>query len=895
MIDSCQDAEEDLGSLKSFASMAEEEYHRSLRGLQHRLLESVDRIDDAQEDEALASDAAGSAEVRWDIYSTWMLLLCLHHTEAEAQRCRPSFKAAPWKTEAQGLRRVFMRHRSVRILAAVLRWLRWSHHSGPKVRNLSEAEDEATDGGDASYERTRRALQLRNAVPQPLQAEPAMHPDGPLQRRDCFDDADLEDERRLLRQVFVHLRRGELVSALELCGARGQAWRTALLQGMMPFDDDSDAPIGYNDMVDDAVEDLLNKISEKHTDWTELGVLEGVGKSQGNPWRRLWKEQCWDVAQRNLKQGSSMDLYELSVYGFCAGNREALLAASSTSSSWADRCWAELHCRKEWLVERLLDIEREAGIQDPQIFPGEGDGGVPDGEETIEDRAARKIKLCGHFRDVQADQIERTVASEANKLLLQLREDPSTSPQLRKEAHSDFAMLQAKLIEAAWDPEKLQDALGMLHSWIGDDRGKPCPFLLKQFTSHFAIWMKHRSTSSSVEPEPQPQPKVDDIVGTHVGDIIDVASSSLTERCLEGHDIEIITSYVKAMHTKSRIETFVKLLLRLGGQGGRSVPEHEEADRLGVLVKCFSVYWNEFPDEVFELVGAVVKKALGIRPDAVEEMEGKDSTGINAESRPEDMDTAIRCLSSFWLVVRDKDAFELSEAVPSLSSVSQYIAEVLPTLSSAEDFARLVLELVVMPCLIDCLLCYAVKDVDSALARFVRLQDTRCWEDAQNAGGIQAATLEELQWYFILHQRRHEWLAAFKDSKAESVESSSRELLIDWARIRLARDQPLLEPLEGGFTTLAPQQWENLRRTLARRVIFGLLSVFEQVRDFDGASLDLSVAFAQSPWMLNLIRPELVRDFLQRVALIPTSLSGFQCNEPERPAALGWGPNLLST
>ena len=47
--------------------------------------------------------------------------------------------------------------------------------------------------------------------------------DGLLQLQDRFDKADLEDEHHLLRRLFIHLRRGDLSGALELCGAHGQA------------------------------------------------------------------------------------------------------------------------------------------------------------------------------------------------------------------------------------------------------------------------------------------------------------------------------------------------------------------------------------------------------------------------------------------------------------------------------------------------------------------------------------------------------------------------------------------------------------------------------------------------------------------------------------------------
>merc|ERR1712196_572700 len=160
-------------------------------------------------------------------------------------------------------------------------------------------------------------------MPMALKNAASIHPDGPLQQREQFDDADIGEEHRLLQQLWICLRRGDLKGALSLCTSKGQAWRTALLQGMMPFDDGAE-DLGYDDIEDDGDEDLLAKLKEDHTDWTELGALEDPVANNGNPWRRLWKEQCWDIADRNLQGGGTMSEYEVAIYGFCAGHHDAL-------------------------------------------------------------------------------------------------------------------------------------------------------------------------------------------------------------------------------------------------------------------------------------------------------------------------------------------------------------------------------------------------------------------------------------------------------------------------------------------------------------------------------------------------------------------------------------------
>jgi len=645
-------SERALASLKSFARIAWEECRKPL------------------------TDAAGSAQVRWEIYSSWTLLLCLHHTEAESERCQATWKPQRWRTEAQGLRHIFLQSRSARIISAVLRWLRWAHRwkpPSPAAPTSSGAGHDAgvrDDGGDASYERTRRAMQLRSALPCPLQGAPSLHPDGPLQQREQFNVVDLEDERLLLRQLWTYLRRGDLYGALKHCSDRGQAWRTALLQGMLPFADSLDEPVGYDAIDEDKDEDVLTNLKAEHTDWTELGELEWQGPaagSNGNPWRRLWKEQCWDTAQRGLQPANSaMDSHELAIYGFCAGHCEAMLPVCK--GTWPDRLWGELHCLKEWLVERLLDTGG-AEWTDGAIFLGEGDGGVLDVDDTPDAREERSRKLCGLFVRTQERHLDAVVALEVRRLLARLRADPA-SPWLCEAASAAFPTLQATLIEAAWAPEQNEVALGMLRQWLADGLdGEPCAFLVKQFAAYFAIWHKEAKATADVafgmgvDPAEQvltPPQDVDDIVRSLVRHLSAVAADSWVEQCLEGQAVELIVEHMTALTIQGRLDAYVRFLFELGVRAagpsatdarrrsgdrvGASVQDGEGAggssgrpgrldrmDRGGregggatpesilraeVLKQCMWVFWVRFPQEAFLLLAVLVGRALCLADDA---------------------------------------------------------------------------------------------------------------------------------------------------------------------------------------------------------------------------------------------------------------------------------------
>uniref|UniRef100_A0A7S1LR03 Nuclear pore complex protein n=1 Tax=Alexandrium catenella TaxID=2925 RepID=A0A7S1LR03_ALECA len=844
--------------------------------------------------------ATCSPQARWEIYSTWTLLLCQYHAEAEAERCRRTWTPQPWRTEAQALRHIFLSSRSIRSLAGVLRWLRFAHCYGPGGAGaLRRAGAEALE--DASYERTRRALQMQEALPTPFQAPPALHPDGPLQQRDRFHQDDLEDEQRLLAQLWICLRHGNLQGALKLCADGGQAWRTALLQGMMPFADGLAEEVGY-DAVEDEEEDHMAQMKEEHTDWTELGVLERHAASDGNPWRRVWKEQCCDTAQRNLRSGSCMELHELAVYGFCSGQLDAMLPACGTS--WTDRCWAELHCLKECLVERLLELGRAEWCRDSGLVLGEGDAGVPDPGECAEDRAERSRKLCGRLREVPAEELEAFVGAEVRRIVARLRPDLTA-------AASPFSELQVALVEAAWSPEKSEAALAIVRRWVAQDfEGAPCPFLVKEFASYFAIWQKEvlvgkRSASedvamgsATVEAARAP-PNVDDIIAEHVQDLVAEASGSWHKQCLEGEAIELIAKHIAALAPENRLDSFFRLLLTLGireSEGG-----HFNALRVEVLERCMAVYWSCFPHEAFMMITVFIRRALHLDDETASEEVLPDigATGVHGAASSTDITVAVICVTVFWDALRATVEADGNVAVEGFLGLETVLGRPLgiETPRTSDDVARIALDLVVLPLLTDALFSLCVKDPGEAMMVLPVVKESLLWRDVASSHSAGKSRLDELEWYVGLCNRHRAWALAHaelqehgesvglplkaltynKDAiKAEQQRSRARDALLDWARPCLARDRPWLEPRPGMHTSLADGQWEELRRAGSCRALLLLLAVFEGEQDFDGAMHDLSVAAAQSPWLLKLLRPQQVRAFMRRLSLIPMTFGSAQ-------------------
>lgn len=570
-------------------------------------------------------------------------------------------------------------------------------------------------------------------------------------------------------------------------------------------------------------------------------------------------------------------------------------------------------------MERLLDIGREKWC--PDLFLGEGDGGVPDVMEATEDRAARDAKLCGRFHGIAAENLEAAVALETKRLLTNLREDLSVPQRLRQEATAPFAKLQATLIEAAWEPAQFEVALEMMRSWLADGLdGRPCPFLVKQFASYFAMWTKDIMVdqhshpvaeplpANSMEEAPQ-HPHVDDIVDTLVRDLINTASSSWVEQCIQGSAIELIAEHISALQVDNRMEAFAAFLTELGKHSDGVDEAGEGSLRATVLERCMLTFWNQFPREVFQLLAVLVRKSLGIAHGTVAEevRPAVGPIGVSSEASSANIVLSLRCLVAFWVVMRDKqgDDFGLEEAFAGLERLTGTLPPEVNDCTTSADLARVALKVVILPLLLDSLLCLSVKDVDSALMVLPMLQKSQLWQDAFSSCGDMADGIAELDWYLGLHQRCSDWSSAFSkrrvEAEVQSDESTARDALLDWARMRLARDQSLLQPVAGSQTTLAAGHWENMRRAIACQVLEVLLSTYEQACDFDGATHDLAVVVAQSPWMLSLVRPEIVRSFLQRVALIATRLDGLGAYyaEPENPAipctgAVGSNPGVLA-
>lgn len=453
----------------------------------------------------------------------------------------------------------------------------------------------------------------------------------------------------------------------------------------------------------------------------------------------------------------------------------------------------------------------------------------------------------------------------------------------RLDGASAFKKLQSTLIEAAWAPEKNLAALDMLRRWLSHGLdGKSCPFLVKQFAAHFAIWHKEVSGTedgAGLAFQLAATSDVDDIVHHHVSELISTAARTHVE-CL-GRSVEFIAEHTSVLTVERRLSSFVELLFGLGrtdvkatdtpGDGERKFQLRQEA-----LKRSLWVFWGRFPENAFALIATMVRHVLRLSEvSSQDELPDVGAIGVNTGVSTSELEVALQCIVLFWDVVRHKVREDSGTAVQALEGLVDLLGE--PVTQAPEthrDVEHFVLKLFIHPLLTDALLSLLVKDPESAHAMLLHLKASDLWQYTFDSVDFKesARLLEEVGWYFALFDMH----AAAGLANAREVNVSgeadrcvARGSLLDWAIGRMERDRPLFQLEQFACTLLSEELWDNLRSTIACRVLFLLLGVFEQDGDFDGSMEVLAVAVANSPWVLKALKPKHVRTFLSRLALIP--------------------------
>lgn len=146
----------------------------------------------------------------------------------------------------------------------------------------------------------------------------SLDPDAPHREKLPLHDLDMDDQKRLTRQIFGAIRQGKIDEAQSLCEHCGQPWQAALLEGWRLFHDPNmDSSEGSKDV--------------------KLPI-------EGNPRRDLWKRCSYAMAD-----STSLDDYTRAVVGSLCGHIESLVNVSD--QDWWDLLWAHLKVQIDIRVE----------------------------------------------------------------------------------------------------------------------------------------------------------------------------------------------------------------------------------------------------------------------------------------------------------------------------------------------------------------------------------------------------------------------------------------------------------------------------------------------------------------------------------------------------------------
>ncbi|XP_037270553.2 nuclear pore complex protein Nup107 [Rhipicephalus microplus] len=159
-----------------------------------------------------------------------------------------------------------------------------------------------------------------------------LDPDTPSRERLPINNRDYEDEVRLFRSVFFHLRAGQWQRAQELAADNGHYSLAAALEDWRPYHDPNNGSI--------------------------MGA-DSMQPARGNLYQNLSKRACWEAASN-----PTCSLYERAVYGALCGNVQAMLPVCTT---WEDKLWARMRAVVDVCVEqKLRTAMQQARSLEPQ-------------------------------------------------------------------------------------------------------------------------------------------------------------------------------------------------------------------------------------------------------------------------------------------------------------------------------------------------------------------------------------------------------------------------------------------------------------------------------------------------------------------------------------------------
>ena len=249
-------------------------------------------------------------------------------------------------------------------------------------------------------------------------------PDAPLRGDIALDRDDAMDELAMLRSLWKLVRAGAFyVSksthsndatnlALTLCASYGQHWRAASLSGGAPL----------------AVE-----------------VREGVPVQSGNANRLLWKEMCFRLCKKLLRENSTAsanDVVEGAIHAILSCSPDHACNVASLVDSWHAAAWVRFRCAAQCRIDRVLQNFRDAQASMTSFLPG-----CCDDDSDIR---MRVLKRCA-----------ASASSTANSIIAELKR--SENHHVRDGAATFYATVQAALIQGSFGSVLEAQLMPLMH------------------------------------------------------------------------------------------------------------------------------------------------------------------------------------------------------------------------------------------------------------------------------------------------------------------------------------------------------------------------------------------------------------------------------------------------
>lgn len=281
--------------------------------------------------------------------NTWKLLYCLYKDRLITQKTQGDYDDMPLiNSERSIVEHIYRTNTNLRQYQLIVDWLEETALEG-----FSTAIGYYTDRTIA-WENTLHQLQNigETVFGSDREIVKSLDPDAPIREGLPLHDLDMEDQSRLLKQIFIKIRQGQFDEAQLLCEHCGQPWRAAILEGWRLFHD----PNFDND--DETMKEPI----------------------EGNPNRDIWKKCAWMLAENK-----QLDEYSRATAGIFCGHIESLQTV--LGNSWADLLWAHLKVQIDIFVESEI---RSCSLKNYQQMPEKYWNSKMSLEQIFDELAAHK-------------------------------------------------------------------------------------------------------------------------------------------------------------------------------------------------------------------------------------------------------------------------------------------------------------------------------------------------------------------------------------------------------------------------------------------------------------------------------------------------------------------------